>query len=184
MHNTHHVISQFADDTLLFLAYEENTLCETINTLAHVEEHTGLKILYDKTTIYRVGSIKNTNAKFITGRNLCWSDDDIETLGVSITNGVTQKTSVYDKCIDKLEAVADTWYHRQFSLAGKVLIVNTLMGSIFVYKMTVFPDLSSKQLERINGVIRRFLWNGKKEKNTTGSVTGRSCTSRATFSEL
>ena len=50
------LISQFADDTTLFLEYDEISLEEVVHTLTKIEANTGLKVSYDKTILYRVGS--------------------------------------------------------------------------------------------------------------------------------
>ena len=90
-----HVISQFADDTTLFLTYDLITVNETVKTLTYIEANTGLVISYDKTTVYRIGSIKESNVKFITEKTLSWSSGDIEMLGVTIKNGPLQTDAAY-----------------------------------------------------------------------------------------
>ena len=71
---TNIVISQFADDTAIFLDFSEECIRETISTLAHLERNTGLKISYEKSTIYRIGSLRNSDAKIYTQKQLQWSD--------------------------------------------------------------------------------------------------------------
>lgn len=46
---------QFADDTNLFLQYDQDTLDSVVRTLDLFQVYTGLKINYDKTTMYRIG---------------------------------------------------------------------------------------------------------------------------------
>ena len=60
------VITQFADDTGLFLTYTEKCINEVLSTLALIESNTGLKVSYEKTCVYHIGSLKNTNAKYYT----------------------------------------------------------------------------------------------------------------------
>ena len=60
--------------------------------------------------------------------------------------------------------VLRNWYYRQFTLMGKVLIVNALIASIFVYKMMVLPPLTDGQIKRIDRLIGHFIWNGKRSK--------------------
>ena len=54
--------------------------------------------------------------------------------------------------------------NRFLTLMGKILLVNMLMASLFVYKMSVIPKLSKQQLQRIKKIISQFLWDGKKPK--------------------
>ena len=66
--------------------------------------------------------------------------------------------------MDKLNAVCQNWSNRQLSLTGKVLVINTLMSSLFVYRMTTMLNLSLSQLEVTQTKIVDFLWSGKKPK--------------------
>ena len=140
------VITQFADDTGLYLMYEETTINEAVLTLMHVEKLTGLKVSYEKTCIYRVGSLKNSDAQIFTLKPLMWSDGDIPMLGVIISNNAQQTTKDFDRTIDQLESVFNTSYYRQFTLTGKVLIVNTLMLLLFTYKLAVLPLITLQQI--------------------------------------
>ena len=64
------VLSQFADDMAAFLKYERLTVDMFIDVLTHVEALMGLKVSYEKTTMYRVGSLCSTNAQLYTQKKL------------------------------------------------------------------------------------------------------------------
>ena len=66
--------------------------------------------------------------------------------------------------IVKMKTVAKMWYYRTMTLHGKVTVVNSLIASLFVYRMQVLTILSVKQLEEIQETITDFLWSGKKPK--------------------
>ena len=57
------MLSQFAADMDLFLLFKQKVLQEVINMLHYYEQHAGLCINYDKTTIYQIGSVRKSNAK-------------------------------------------------------------------------------------------------------------------------
>ena len=135
------VISQFADDTALFLMYSETVLQEAINTLTRIECNTGLKISYEKTNIYHIGSLKNNNAKIYTQKNLNWTDGDIEMLGIKIRNNDCQDNRQYNQIIDKMADVAMNWKDRNLTLIRKCLIINSLMSSLFMYYMVTMPAM-------------------------------------------
>ena len=156
-------ISQFADDTVLFINYDLDKLNAIISTFNNIEVNTGLKINYDKTTIYCIGSLKDSNAQLYTSKNFAWSDGDINVLGVNITNG-DPTSDALNECIDKMETTCAHWYHRQFTLIGKILIINTLCSSLFVYKMLVLPSLTKAEVKRIYNIINDFIWKGWRTK--------------------
>ena len=144
---TEKVITQFADDTGLFLMYTESCINAAIATLVHIEHNTGLKVSYDKTCIYRIGSLKGSQAQCYTIRPLMWSDGDIEMLGLTISNGSTQTEKGFDMMLQKMQGVVATWYERQLTLIGRISIVNTLFSSLFTYKMQVLPLMNKTQIQ-------------------------------------
>ena len=80
------LISQFADDTDLFLIYDFLSLNEVVDTLTIIERNTGLLLNYDKTSIYRIGSLRNCHAKLYTKVEFKWTNEPITVLGVKMSN--------------------------------------------------------------------------------------------------
>ena len=64
----------------------------------------------------------------------------------------------------KLRKTLNTWYNRGLTLIGKVQVINTLIASLFVYKMMVLPLIPKDIVKNINNIIRNFIWNNKKAK--------------------
>ena len=156
-----HIISQFADDTNLFLMYSESCINAAISTLVHIENSTGLKISYKKTKIYRIGSLRHSNAKCYTVKPISWSDGDIDMLGVVISNAEKQNTKGFYHLLNKVENVSKTWYNCSLTWIGKCLVINVLMSSIFVYQMIIALLISKKQEEHYYEIIKDFLWKSK-----------------------
>ena len=109
IHGVESILSQFADDTAAFLEYNEIVINEFANTLSTVEAQMGLKISYEKTTIYRVGSLHNTNAQFYTQRNFKWSNEDIKLLGMSIPCDGSYSNKNWSDVIDKIRKTCQSW---------------------------------------------------------------------------
>lgn len=164
INNVKHVICQFADDTNLFLKHEQETLQQVIRTLEIIETNLGLTVNYDKTTLYRIGSIHNSNAKLYTTKPFIWSNAPPSVLGVEISMYSDKQilSSSFKELIDRSEAIFSQWQHRQLSLSGKVLVVNTLIASLFVYKMSVLPNMPYSLIERFERVVKDFLSDGKR----------------------
>ena len=57
--NKEYKISQYADDTQLFLNGSENSLRETLDVLQKFYEMSGLKIYVDKSKAIWIGSLSN-----------------------------------------------------------------------------------------------------------------------------
>ena len=158
------ILSQFADDTSAFLHYDQLSITGFSEVLQNVETRMGLKVSYDKTTLYRVGSIHKSDASLYTNKNFAWSSEPIDTLGVRILCDGTMDESNFNMVIDKLRKICSQWYNRQLTLSGRILVVNTLMGSLFVYKMLTLTSMSTEQLNTANGIINEFIWVGKRPK--------------------
>ena len=103
------LLSQFANDTAAFLKYEKLVLDSFINVLNCVEKLLGLKVSYDKTTIYSVGSLYKTNAKLLTQHNFKWSDGPVELLGIAIPCDNSVSNEGFSKIMNKIEQVCSNW---------------------------------------------------------------------------
>lgn len=113
------VICQFADDTDLFLHFEQQTLDEVFKIFLALERNIGFKINYDKTTLYRIGSIANSNARLYTEREVQWTNDPVNVLGVLVSNNTTELYSEnFENICTKTDAVLRSWAHRSLTLTG------------------------------------------------------------------
>ena len=154
------LLSQFADDTTLYLKFEKLTLENVISTFEYIEANTGLTINYDKTLLYRTGSLTGSDAMIYTNRTLHWTNEPFKLLGITMSENEHEKCN-YEKSLTSMENILHSWYNRQLSLTGKVLVINTLCESLFVYKMSVLPDITADILQRIDKIINNYLWKGK-----------------------
>ena len=160
-----YLLAQFADDLNLFLQFDEIVWQNVMNVFDVFEECTGMRVSYDKTTIYRLGSLKDTDAKFYSRRKIQWTNQPVNILGIWVDND-------HDKCMEKnfdsliarVNSILEIWKMRDLSLMGKILILNTLIASLTVYKSTVLPAPSNGIFENLHKSFAKFIWNGKKAK--------------------
>ena len=164
INNIEEVLSQFADDTTAFLTFDPLCIQAFCDVLELTERNIGLEVSYDKTAMYRVGSLHNSSAKCYTTKPLTWTNDDISTLGVAIPCGGDLFQPDHSGLLSKLTTICESWYNRTLSLMGKVTVINSLMYSIFVYKMLTLPNYSDQQLQEIDSIIYNFIWKGKKAR--------------------
>lgn len=134
-------------------------------TLSVFEEATGLKINYDKTCVYHLGSLQNLDAKLYTSKPFKWTNDTIKILGIDIDhdNGIMRKKN-FESVLKKVNNVCQIWANRSLTLMGKTLIINSLCASLFVHKLMVLPTLPSTIAVNFNTIIKSFLWNGGHSK--------------------
>ena len=136
-----------------------NTLNAVIDTFTLIENQLGLKISYDKTVLYRIGSLANSDARLYTAKEFKWTNDTFPLLGIDISEDVdTVRSYNYAKTIQKMEGVVNVWADRQLTWMGKALIVNSLMESLFVYKLHILPNLTTEQIAQIEKLVKKFYW--------------------------
>ena len=134
------------------------------DTLECIEINLGLKVSDDKTILYRVGSLQNSNAKLFVKCDFKWSNEPIETLGVHICCDGSPDVANFEEVLCKMKAVSAAWHNRKLTIVGKVTVFNTLMASLFLYKMLTMLNLNRTQLDTIDKVTRDFLWRDKEAK--------------------
>ena len=66
----------------------------------------------------------------------------------------------YGELINKARDILASWKHRGISLCDKILVINSLVASLFTYRMTVLPTLPKSILKIYNEMINKFLWQG------------------------
>ena len=143
-----HLLNQYADDMDVSTTAKEQNLKKLFEVFDRCERQIGLKVNYDKTTVYRIGSLRNTDAIFYTKRQLNWTNEPINVLGIWIDHNteITQELN-YRPLIEKTKAILTQWQRRNLSLLGKIMIINTLVASQFVYRMTVLPTINRERIK-------------------------------------
>ena len=63
---------------------EQESFDEIFKTLHRFRQEIGFRINYDKTTVYRMGSLKDSNAVLYTQKNLNWTNIGVNVLGIYI----------------------------------------------------------------------------------------------------
>ena len=70
----------------------------------------------------------------------------------------------YKEMQNKINDILTAQKRRNLSQMGKILVVNTLIVSLFVYKMQVLPLMAVNDVKIIEKNIEAFLWSGHKPK--------------------
>ena len=148
----------------LYLPFEKTIINRVLEIFTDIETHTGLTINYDKTSMYRLGSIANSDTQIYTQRKLHWTNDPINALGIELYKTKREMLANYENIFLKLEVVSAMWYYCHLTLIGKVLIANALMSSLYVYKLQVLPQIPDTVVNRLEKVLCQFIWNERKPK--------------------
>ena len=159
-----HFLNQYADDLDLMLKNTQDNLDRVLLKIQEFHDSTGFTLSYEKTNVYRVGAMKKSQAKLYTRQELNWTNK-INVLGVHIRDDKEELLSVnYDSVFHKSVQTMEAWHNRNVSLLGKINIINSLVASLFVYKMSVLPSLPEDFVNKIEQKVNNFLWNSHKPK--------------------
>ena len=88
----------------------------------------------------------------------------MDTLGVKIACDGTLHSDNIEEIFTKVRGTLNQWGNRQASLMGKVLIINTLVGSLFVHKMLAMTKMSECQVRELESLIKSFIWPKSKPR--------------------
>lgn len=154
---------QFADDLNLPLLFDQESLYAVLQELANFKKQVGLDINLTKSVIYRIGCILHSTC-ILDSKGIPWSNGPIHVLGIDIDSNSKIEQANVEPLINKISAVLTTWKKRDLSLVGKILIVNALVMSLLVYRLSVLPALSANYVKRINKIWSDFVWDDKKPK--------------------
>ena len=159
------LLGQYADDADVFLKNDQTSLNSVFQTLEEFRLLSGFSLNYDKTTILRIGSLRNTDSTLLTQKTVSWTNEPINILGVWVscdTDSIVERN--YTELLQKANAVLSKWEHKTMSLMAKVLVVNSLIVSLFGYRMMALPMFSDRFYGRFKSLITSFIWNGRRAK--------------------
>ena len=147
----------------IFSLCNEKSIRAIFAELSNFKQQSGFTVSYEKTTLYRIGSLRHSSAQLYNMDQVAWSNQDITVLGVTIAHeDVVQKN--YSSFIGKVRGILQNWKNRELSLIGKIQVVNTMVASLFVYKMMVLPKIPTNVVKKVDNLIREYLWKGGKSK--------------------
>ena len=156
---------QYADDTWIALKPTEQNINSALSELDNFARFSGLTINYQKSVAFKLGPLRDSDAKFYMLKPLFWTDRPIKMLGVKIhPNWDIIYQENYVKVLDKIEGILQKWTNRSLTLPGKITVVNLLIASLLVHKFLSLQSPKREFYTKYKKLICDFLWNGKKAK--------------------
>ena len=158
-------LGQYADDLWVSMKRKQECFDALLYELTEYFKFCGLQINYNKTEILRIGSLRDTNAKYFSQNPLHWSDGPIKILGIHITNNAQEMSEInYKELIQKTENICRVWGKRSLTLLGRIQIVNTLIIPIWLYRLQVLRTPSTDIFNKFKKVLLSFIWEEKRPK--------------------
>ena len=165
INRNHFKLSQYADDTQMFLDGSEQSLRNALGTLNTFYNMSGLKINVDKTKAIWIGSMTKSNRKLCQEYKLDWDQKPIKILGVTFTPEVF---NMWDynapEIFQKITKLLEIWSKRKLTLQGRITIIKSLAISKFVHLFLALPNPPGDLIQNLNKLFYKFLWNSGPDK--------------------
>ena len=153
-------LSQYADDTQLFLDGSELSLYSAVSILNKFYNMSGLNINLEKTRAVWIGSMGKSTKIMCKNFKLDWEQNPIKILGVVFTAEVFD---IWDQnsdiILEKIKSMIKTWSRRKLTLIGRVTIIKSLMLSKFAYLFLALPNPPGSLVKSLEKMLFEFLWN-------------------------
>jgi hypothetical protein len=167
------LISQYADDTTLFLHPEENSLREIVKIFDSFSKVSGLKMNIDKTEVLPIGSLRNTDITMCNDLRLNWTKGPVRILGVLTTANPEDLINLnYLPAIEKVENTFKSWASRDLTPYGKITITKSLALSKITMLFLTIPSPPLSLLKKLESAVFKFIWNDKPDKIKRGTLIG------------
>ena len=117
-------ISQYADDTSLFLDGSERSLKHCLNALQEFARYSGLNINQGKTKAKWFGCPRPPEETMLPEFNLEWDPQNFSILGVNFTTDLKNITDRnINKHMNKIRTEIESWKKRNLTPFGKVTLI-------------------------------------------------------------
>ncbi|XP_009335445.1 uncharacterized protein LOC103928158 [Pyrus x bretschneideri] len=152
---------QFADDTIFFLAEDEdvwNNLLEVLNLFCTIS---GLKINKAKCSMAGI----NSDCEKLKGMADSWGCEvgswPIKYLGLPL-GGRPKALMFWDPVVEKMEKRLQSWKKAFLSKGGRLTLIQFVLGSLPIYYMSLFK-IPCGVIGRLEKLMKGFLWEGVEE---------------------
>ena len=153
---------QYANDIWVALHPDTANINNSLKEMEEFYYFAGLEVNYNKTFAMKLGSCRNTDAKYYTIKNLCWTNEPIKILGIYFhpDEKLMEKMNFLKK-LGEIKCLFNLWKLRNLTWLGKITIINTLALSKLMYQLAALPTPSSSFLKELKNLIMEFLCEGK-----------------------
>ena len=165
INRTEHKLSQFADDTEIFLKGDSKSFEETIITINKFGNFSGLLLNTSKTSAIWLGKKRNSPIRYLEHLNIDWNPNKFKILGIWFTNDLKDIINInFDIKFREVKILYNIWIKRQITPVGRVSILKSLILSKLTYLWILLPNPPNSILCDIQKSIFEFVWGFKRNR--------------------
>ena len=143
-------ISQYADDTTLFIQPNEKTIRNCMLTLGEFEKVSGLRVNKEKTKVVKLGGWGDNGAILCEDLQLDWTQE-------FISLGITYNIDKFDNItelniaakIKEIQKLIKIWNARFLTPFGKVVIIKSLLISKITHVLLSLPSPTQESFKNL-----------------------------------
>ena len=133
-------ISQFADDTTIFMDGSESSLQQILNILEVFGSLSGLKMNMSKTKMVWIGKKKYSMEKLRCASSLNWGTNLFTLLGIDFdVNLQNIPAHNYSKALIRVDEIISAWKKRTLTPLGKITVIKSLILSQLNHLFMAIP---------------------------------------------
>jgi hypothetical protein len=153
---------QYADDTIIFLNFDDQSIYNTKFLLYCFEDMSGLKINYEKSEVFVLGGSDEEQKRVAEMFNCNSGNLPMKYLGVMV-NKKHMTASDLSYVHLKVEKRIPTWQSVGLSTGGKMILTESCLSSIPTYTMGVY-QLQEEIHHKMDTARANFFWHGPHQK--------------------
>lgn len=170
-----HKISQYADDTCIYLNGTETSLRNSLNLLDQYAKFSGLKPNIAKTRCIWIGSNIGQNVKLCNDFNLNWDQGPFNVLGIHFSNVIEEIPSMnIEPKLEEINRCIALWSKRNISVIGKIVVVKTILLSKMVHLFTSLP-IKPDYVKKIQKLLYGYIWSKKPDRIARNTLIQEYC---------
>lgn len=158
-------ISQYADDTSLFLDGSEKSFRECIKILEEFSKMSGLKLNKTKTKIIWFGCPRPPETQYLPEYQFHWNPNSFRVLGVDFSvslYNITENNLI--NYIEEIKKDLNNWKKRHLTPFGKITVIKSLCISKIIHILTALPSPQARTIDKLEDILFKFLWDDKRSK--------------------
>ncbi|KAL4346974.1 hypothetical protein GQ457_17G005290 [Hibiscus cannabinus] len=154
---------QFADDLILFCGASETQVRNVFRILKGFELAAGLKLNLKKTKLIGINMDKQKIDYWASLVKCQREDFPCQYLGLPL-GAKKNSLCLWDPIVDKFKTKLAGWKVKNLSFAGRVTLIKSVLNSLPVYYMFIFP-MPAAVNSKISSLVARFLWGSMDNKS-------------------
>ena len=158
-------LTQYADDSELLLDGSRESFESSIQTVRLFGNVSGLVLNHKKTNSVCLGSLRNSNIRYMQHLDIAWNPQVFKILGILFTNDLHDIVELnFRSKLIEMQNLYRIWIKRQITPLGRIAVLKSLVLSKLIFLWILLPNPPDEMIKDIQLNVFRFIWNNKNDR--------------------